>query len=76
MRDAKRVTVYFEPNIHRALRLRAAEGDQSISTMVNNAVRQVLAEDAEDIAAFEKRKKEPTVDYATLVKSLKRRGKI
>ncbi|MEJ2188553.1 MAG: CopG family transcriptional regulator [Acidobacteriota bacterium] len=76
MSDSKRATVYFDPEVHKALRLRAAATDRSISDMVNEAVRAVLAEDAEDLAVFDERADEPTVDFDDFVKSLKRRGKI
>lgn len=72
----KRATVYFEPEIHRALRLKAAATDRSISDMVNDAVKLALAEDAEDLAAFEGRANEKSVDFETVVRSLRRRGKI
>ena len=72
----KRATVYFEPEIHRALRLKAAAADRSISDMVNDAVKLALAEDAEDFAAFEERAHEKSVDFETVVRSLRRRGKI
>jgi hypothetical protein len=68
--------VYFEPEIHRALRLKAATSDRSISDMVNDAVKLSLAEDAEDLEAFEKRKREPNLDFEQFVKALKRRGKL
>jgi hypothetical protein len=76
MSSAKRATVYFEPEIHRALRLKAATSDKSISDMVNDAVKLSLAEDAEDLEAFEKRKREPNLDFEQFVKALKRRGKL
>ena len=76
MSSAKRATVYFEPEIHRALRLKAAASDKSISDMVNDAVKLSLAEDAEDLEAFEKRKREPNLDFEQFVKALKRRGKL
>jgi plasmid stability protein len=76
MSDSKRATVYFDPEVHKALRLRAAVTERSISDMVNEAVRAALAEDAEDLAAFDERADEPTVDFDQFVKSLKRRGKI
>ena len=72
----KRATVYFEPSLHRALRLKAAEIDSSGSELVNEAVREALAEDAEDLAAFEARKKEPELMFENVVKDLRRRGKI
>ena len=76
MGSAKRATVYFEPEIHRALRLKAAASDKSISDMVNDAVKLSLSEDAEDLEAFEKRKREPNLDFEQFVKALKRRGKL
>ena len=72
----KRATVYFEPEIHRALRLKAAETDRSVSDLVNEAVQLSLAEDAEDLAALADRVKEPDLPYEAVVKDLKRRGKI
>jgi len=72
----KRATVYFEPFLHRALRLKAAETDRSISELVNEAVKAALAEDASDIEAFEVREKEPDYAFEDVVKDLKRRGKI
>jgi hypothetical protein len=76
MSSVKRATVYFEPEIHRALRLKAAASDRSISDMVNDAVKFTLAEDAEDLEAFEARKREPNLDFEQFVKALKRRGKL
>jgi len=72
----KRATVYFDPFLHRALRLKAAETDRSISELVNEAVMAALAEDAGDIEAFEVREKEPDYAFEDVVKDLKRRGKI
>ena len=76
MSSAKRATVYFEPEIHRALRLKAATSDKTISDMVNDAVKLSLAEDAEDLETFEKRKREPNLNFEQFVKALKRRGKL
>ena len=73
---AKRATVYFDPDIHRALRLKAAASDDSMSDIVNRAVRLSLAEDAEDLEAFQKRKREPNLDFEQFVRALKRRGKL
>ena len=73
---AKRATVYFDPDIHRALRLKAAASDSSMSDIVNHAVRLSLAEDAEDLDAFQRRKREPNMDFEQFVKALKRRGKL
>ena len=72
----KRSTVYFDPEIHRALRLKAAETDRSVSDLVNEAVKAALAEDAEDLAAFEERATEPNLSFEDVVKALKRSGKI
>ena len=72
----KRATVYFDPLLHRALRIKAAETETSVSEFVNEAVRSALAEDASDIEAFEIREKEPDYAFEDVVKDLKRRGKI
>lgn len=74
--EAKRVTVYFDPDLHRALRLKAVETDRSVSDLVNDAVKKSLAEDAEDLAAFESRLSEPNLVFEDVVKDLKKRGKI
>lgn len=76
MSTPKRATVYFDPEVHKALRLRAAASDQSISEMVNDAVRASLAEDATDLAVFEKRKRERSVSFDSFVQGMKRRGVI
>lgn len=72
----KRATVYFDPELHRALRLKSAETDRSMSDLVNEAVKLALAEDAEDLAAFDERAHEPSLPFESIVKDLKRRGKI
>jgi hypothetical protein len=72
----KRATVYFEPHLHRALRLKAAETDSSISELVNDAVKEALAEDAGDLAAFEERNSEAGLRFEDVLKDLKRRGKL
>jgi plasmid stability protein len=76
MSEPRRTTVYLDPELHRALRLRAAESDVSISEMVNDAVRVALAEDATDLEALKSRKREPVVGFETVVRDLKRRGRI
>lgn len=72
----KRATVYFDPALHRALRVKAAETERSMSDLINEAVQLSLSEDAEDLAAFEDRVNEPSLPYEAVVKDLKRRGKI
>jgi len=74
MSTPKRATVYFDPEIHKALRMRAAASDQSISDMVNEAVRATLAEDAVDLAAFDKRARERSLSFDSFVQGMKRRG--
>ena len=72
----KRSTIYFDPALHRALRIKAAATDQTISDLVNDAVRLALAEDVEDLAVFEERTDEPNLSFEEVVKSLKRSGKV
>ena len=72
----KRATVYFDADLHRALRLKAAAADRSISDLVNEAVQLSLAEDASDLAAFEERENEPIESFDLFVKRLKRRGRL
>jgi hypothetical protein len=76
MSGARRATVYLDPALHRALRIKAAETDQSVSDIVNQAVRLTLAEDADDLAAFRARAKEPALDFETVLNDLRRRGKL
>jgi hypothetical protein len=73
---AKKSTIYFDPHIHKALRMKAAETDSSISDIVNEAIRIVFAEDSEDIAVFAERAHEPNLSFEEVLKDLKRRGKI
>jgi hypothetical protein len=70
----KRATVYLEPDLHKALRLQAIETSKSVSELINDAVRDELAEDAADLAAFDNRKNEPTIDFDDFVQGLKRDG--
>lgn len=76
MDDSKRATVYFDSEVHQALRLKAAAADRSISDVVNEAVKAALAEDAEDLAAFDKRKTERSVSFESFVRGLRKRGRI
>jgi len=76
MTTTKRATVYFDPGLHRALRLKAAETEKSLSDLVNAAVRRSLGEDAEDLAAFDARGKEPNLLFETVLKDMRRRGKL
>ena len=74
--DQKRATVYFDSRLHRALRLKAVETDRTVSDLVNEAVRESLSEDADDLSAFEAREKESDYSFEAVVKDLKRRGRI
>ena len=73
-KKSKRTTIYLAPEVHRALRLKAAETDRSISQLVNETLTESLAEDAEDLQAFEDRSGEPSTPFEQAVKDLKRRG--
>jgi len=73
---SKRATVYFEPALHQAIRLKAAHTHRSVSDIVNDAVRLALREDQEDLAAFEDRAAEPVISYEALLKDLKSHGKL
>ena len=72
----KRATVYFDPALHRALRIKAAETDRSLSDIVNEAVKLSFLEDAEDLAAFEERATEQSLAFEDVVRDLKRSGSI
>jgi hypothetical protein len=73
---AKRATVYLDPVLHKALKLKAVETSRSISDLVNSAVREALAEDAEDLAVFDERADEPLISYDEMIKRLKKDGRI
>jgi hypothetical protein len=72
----KRATIYLDSDLHRAVRLKAVESETSVSDLVNAAIRQSLAEDADDLAAFRARAKESNLDFEAFVKGLRRRGKL
>jgi hypothetical protein len=74
--QTKRATVYFDPNLHKALRLKAVETSRSVSDLVNEAVREALSEDAEDLLAFEERADEALISYEKMIKRLKKDGRI
>ena len=73
---AKRATIYLDPLIHKILKIKSAETDQTISDIVNEALRHELAEDQEDLETFQKRAKEPIISYEALLTKLKADGKI
>lgn len=72
----KRATIYLDPALHKALRLKSAETEQSISELVNDAVRALFAEDVEDLEAIESRVSEPSVSFEDFVRQLKASGKL
>ena len=74
--NVKRATIYVDASLHKALRVKAAQTDRTVSDLVNEAVRLSLAEDAEDLAAFEERAREPNLAFESVLKDLKRRGKL
>ncbi len=76
MSGSRRATVYLDPHLHRALRMKAAETDQNMSELVNAAVRRSLLEDAHDLDTFNERAHEPNLDFGAVLKDLKRRGKL
>ncbi|MBK8102971.1 MAG: ribbon-helix-helix domain-containing protein [Cellvibrionales bacterium] len=73
---SKRSTVYFDPSIHQALRLKAASTQVSLSELVDEAVRLLMREDQEDISAFSERIKEPEISYEVLLNDLKKHGRL
>ena len=72
----KRATVYFEDDLHKALKLKAAEASSSVSELVNQAIREALSEDLDDLQAFRDRENEPTMDFETFLKRLKSDGRL
>jgi hypothetical protein len=76
MATLKRATIYFDPDLHTALRVKAAATDQSLSDIVNDAVRLRLQEDADDLSAFDSREREPDLAFEDVLKDLRRRGKL
>jgi len=72
----KRATVYFEEDLHKALKLKAAEASSSVSDLVNEAIRESLLEDLDDLQAFRDRETEPTMDFESFLKGLKRNGRL
>ena len=74
--QTKRATIYFDPSLHKALRLKSVETSRSVSELVNEAVREALSEDADDLLAFEERADESLISYEEMVKRLKKDGRI
>ncbi len=73
---SKRSTIYLDPFLHQALRLKALETSQSMSEIINEALKEALSEDAEDLAVFDERVSEPLISYEQMVKRLKKDGRL
>jgi len=73
---SKRSTIYLDPKLHQALRIKSLETSRSMSEIINEAVKEALAEDAEDLAAFDERHDEPLISYEQMIKRLKKDGRI
>jgi len=74
--QSKRATIYFDPELHKAVRLKAAHTNRTISDIVNDSLREALREDQEDLASFDERAAEPVMSYENLLAKLKADGKI
>ena len=74
--STKRSTVYLDSMLHKALRLKSLETSRSMSDLINEAIRESIAEDAEDLAVFDQRVDEPLISYDEMVKRLKKDGRI
>jgi len=72
----KRSTVYLDPQIHKALKVKSAHSSKTISELVNEAIKLSLAEDYEDLLAFEERMNEPNLDFESVLKELHSGGKL
>ena len=72
----KRATVYLDPMLHKALKIKAAETSRSISDLINEAIRFSLAEDAEDLSAFFERANDPLLAFEDVLEELKKNGRI
>ncbi len=73
---SKRSTIYLEPDLHQALRMKSLETSRSMSEIINDAVKEALAEDAEDLAVFDERQQEPLLSYREMLEKLKKNGRI
>lgn len=74
--NTKRTTIYLDSDLHHALRIKAAQTEHSMSELVQEAIKLSLAEDSIDLAAFEQRRKEPSLPFEDVLKKLRKNGKI
>ena len=68
--------MYFDPAVHRALRLKSAATDRTVSDIVNDALRKSFAEDLADLADARKRRRQPSISFESAVKAMKRHGQL
>lgn len=73
---SKRSTIYLDPALHQALRLKSLETSRSMSEIINEALKEALSEDAEDLAAFDERAGDPLISYEQMIKKLKKDGRL
>ena len=73
---SKRSTIYFDPSSHQALKIKSVTSSRSVSELVDEALRQLMNEDQEDLEAYAQRKDEPDINYEELLNDLKQHGKI
>ena len=73
---SKRSTIYLDPVLHKALRVKALETSRSMSEIINEAVQEALAEDADDLLLFEERINEDLISYEQMIKRLRKDGRI
>ena len=74
--QTKRATIYLEPALHQAVRLKSAHTNRTISDIVNDSLREALREDEEDLRAFDERADEPNISFEDFLAKLKADGKI
>lgn len=76
METARRTTTYLQPDLFKALKMKAAKIDRSVSDLVNEAVRLSLAEDAIDLEAIDQRRNQPDRSFDDFVKDLRKNGRL
>jgi len=76
MAENARATIYLERDVFKAVKIKSAATDRTVSRLVNDALKRCLREDADDLAAFESRAGQPKLSFEEVVKSLKRAGRI
>ena len=76
IKEGKRTTIYLDPYLHKALKLKAIETSSSMSELINNAVKESIIEDVEDSEAFAERANEDLVSYDAMIRKLKNNGRL